>query len=372
MSLKEIYCQDKAIGVLERAFASQRLAHAYIFAGRDGVGKFKTATQWAKVLLCKELVNQDGIIDSCGQCESCRLFEAGSHPDFNHIYKELLQYTKEGKNKTTPVEIPIDVIREFLIAKVSQKPTLSRRKVFIISEAEKLNDASQNAILKTLEEPPDYCFIVLLCTGIEKLLPTTKSRCQVIRFSPVTQDRIIGKLHEMGLSETVAKYFARLSQGSLGQACQWGQLELEGANLYELKKNVIECISSYKFSESLELAKKFLAETKAVAEVWVKLAANTSKTDVNRRAQKTVIQIIISALSDAMRLNLDENAEIINFDQPGQIKKLAEQFDVEKAAEQINAVSQATQWIDSSVNDKLIFERLLLNLNISGKIAVKM
>jgi DNA polymerase-3 subunit delta' len=215
MSLKEIFCQDKAITILQRALATGKVPHAYIFAGQEGIGKFKTAREWARVLLCENPVVENDFTDSCGLCRSCQLFEAGSHPDFNHVYKELVEFTRDNKGRKTPVDLPIDVIREFLIEKVSVRPTLSKRKVFVVSEAERLNDASQNSLLKVLEEPPEYCCIVLLCTRMERLLPTTKSRCQMIRFAPIAEDRIIKKLTEMGIEQRLGRYFARLAQGSL-------------------------------------------------------------------------------------------------------------------------------------------------------------
>jgi len=146
MSLKEIFCQDKAISILRRALAADKVPHAYVFAGPEGVGKFKTACEWAKLLLCKNPIIENNFADSCSSCQSCRLFEAGSHPDFNAVYKELLEFTKDNKDRKTPVDLPKAVIREFLIDKVQQKPTLSARKVFVVSEAEKLNAASQNSL----------------------------------------------------------------------------------------------------------------------------------------------------------------------------------------------------------------------------------
>ena len=213
MSFKEIFCQDRAIDILQRAFASGKSAHAYIFAGPEGVGKFKTAREWAKLLLCKKPVIEDDFAEACGSCQSCRLFEAGSNPDFNHVYKELREFTTDGKGKPPPVDLPIDVIREFLIAKVSTRPTLSQRKVFVVSEAERLNAASQNALLKVLEEPPGYCCIILLCTRLEKLLPTTKSRSQILRFGPIDECRIIEKLKAMGLEkeQVIGHSFIRVS-----------------------------------------------------------------------------------------------------------------------------------------------------------------
>ena len=169
MSIKDIYCQNKAISALQRALAADRVAHAYIFAGADGVGKFKTALEWAKLLLCENRVKDKAFFDSCGLCDSCKAYESESHPDFQYIYKELVNFTKSNTGEKRPIDLPIKVIREFIIEKVNSRPTLSRGKVYVISEAEKLNRASQNALLKVLEEPPEYCFIILLCTKLENL-----------------------------------------------------------------------------------------------------------------------------------------------------------------------------------------------------------
>ncbi len=370
MSFKDIFCQDRAIEILQRAFASGRWAHAYIFAGLEGVGKFKTAGEWAKLLLCKSPDIENGFTDSCGSCESCRLFEAGSHPDFNHVYKELIEFTKDGKNKKTPVDLPIDVIREFLIAKVSTRPTVSQRKVFVVSEGERLNTASQNSLLKVLEEPPEYCSLVLLCTRLEKLLPTTKSRCQTIRFGTIDESRITGRLEGMGLQNEPARYFARLAQGSLGTACQWAKLELADANLYETKKELINNLAGYEYSDSLDLADEILGKGRKIASVWTDLEENTSKTDINRRATKTLLQIIISALNDVMKLGVTATENTVNFDQSRQIEKLAVRIDAERAAEEILNCYKMLHWIDSNVNEKLIFEQLLLNLADSDKIRV--
>jgi len=370
MSFKEIFCQDKAIDILQRAFASGKWAHAYIFAGPEGVGKFKTACEWAKLLLCQDPVIENDFADNCGSCKSCQVFEAGSHPDFNHIYKELREFTKDGKGKPPPVDLPIDVIREFLVEKVSTRPTLSQRKVFVISEAERLNDSSQNCLLKVLEEPPAYCSIILLCTGLDKLLPTTKSRSQIVRFGPIAEEQIIEKLQQMDIEEKQARYFARLAQGSFGTAQNWAKLELAEANLYETKKELVNSLANYEIADALSLAQKLLEKSKEIAGVWTELDNTVSKKDINRRAAKTLVRIIISALYDAMNLNITPTKEAINFDQEPQIKKLAGRFDVELSAEKISDCYKVMRWIESSVNEKLIFEKLLLNLAESDKIRV--
>ena len=374
--LKEIFCQDKAISILQRAFAADKVPHAYIFAGLDGVGKSKTAREWAKVLLCKSPAIENNFADSCGRCQSCLLFEAGSHPDFNLVYKELLEFTREGKGKDPPIDFPIDVIREFVVEKVSVKPVLSQRKVFIITEAEKMDIESQNALLKTLEEPPDSCSIILICTSPEKLLPTTRSRCQTIRFSPVSEDRIIKKLEQMGMSENQAKYFARFSQGSIGFACHLAQIELAEPDpadakkgplpkLYETKKEIIDSIVSLKYADSLELASQFLEKSREIAKFWGQLDDATSTKDINRRSHKVILQIIISALTDAMKFGIVKPQDIINFDQQDKIGNLAARLAPEQAAEKIADAYKLMQWVDASVNDRLIFEQLLLNLAVS-------
>ncbi len=362
MSLRHVFCQDKAVGTLRRAFLAGKVPHAYIFAGMEGVGKFKTAHEWAKLLLCKEPSRENEHPDNCGLCESCRLFEAGSHPEFHHVYKELVEFVREPKGRKTPVDLPFDVVREFLVEKVATKPTFSQRKVFVVSEAEKLNAHSQNALLKVLEEPPGYCCIILLCTRTEKLLPTTKSRCQIVRFGPIGEDRIIEKLCEMGLVQRQAQYFARLSQGSLGTACQWAALELAGANLYRIKTDLLCSLARCELADALELAQQLLEDIKKLAAVWGELEPGTSKSDINRRAQKTLIQIIISALHDAMKLNISPAETRCNFDQKEQIDTLAGRLDAEQAAEKIAACYRTLRWIDSAVNEKLVFEQLLLNL----------
>jgi DNA polymerase-3 subunit delta' len=282
----------------------------------------------------------------------------------------LVEFTRDNKGKKTPVDLPIDVIREFLIEKVSTRPTLSKRKVFVVSEAERLNASSQNALLKSLEEPPEYCCIILLCTRMERLLPTTKSRCQVIRFGPIAEDRVIEKLTEMGTEQERARYFARLAQGSLGRAYQWAQLELSDANLYQNKKHLISSVAKNEYAEALDLAQWLLEESKKISTIWADLDEATSRTDVNRRAQRTLVQIIISALHDTMKLNVTPARGLINFDQEVQIQKLAGRFNAEQAAEKIADCYETLRWVESGVNEKLIFEQLLLNLAASVRMKV--
>ena len=147
-------------------------------------------------------------------------------------------------------------------------------------------------------------------------------------------------------------------------------MESVDAGLYETKKRLVKAISSYKYASSLEMAERLIEESKKIADIWAKLDEATSKTEINRRAQKTFIRIIVACLSDAMKMNLGQNEKIINFDQQEPIKAIAERFDCEHAAGKIVKACESTHWIDANVNEKLIFERLLLNLADSATITV--
>jgi DNA polymerase-3 subunit delta' len=373
MSLKEIFCQDRAIGILQRGLAADRSAHAYIFAGLDGVGKYQTAREWARLLLCKNpRVDKGGawpFADSCGACESCTLLGADAHPDYVRIYKELHEFTEDGKGRKTPVDLSINVVREFLIAQVSSRPALAARKVFVVSEAEKLNVNSQNALLKVLEEPPGYCTIILICTRLEKLLPTIKSRCQVIRFGPISGDRMVSHLAGMGLGPKEAGFFARLAQGSLGLACQWARLELEDVGLFSMKQDVIASLARCQLLDALDVTDKLVEGTRQIVSGWAQLDKATSKSDLTRRAQKTVIQIVISAVHDVMLLHLAADRPLVNSDQARDIAELARRLNSEQAIGAIQEGYEMLRWIEANVAERLIFERLLLRLARSVIIA---
>ncbi len=370
MSLKDVFCQDRAVSLLQRAFGADRVGGAYIFSGLEGVGKFKTASEWGKLLLCGNPAGEEAggeWVDSCGTCESCRAVEANSHPDFNVVYKELVKFVREPKGRKTPVDLPIDVIREFLVEKVSARPALSQRRVFIVSEAEKLNASSQNCLLKVLEEPPGYCCIILLCTRLERLLATTRSRCQIVRFGPIDEDIILNKLLEAGIGRDQGLYFARLSQGSLGLACRWGELESAQAGLYAIKRDVVDSVVALEYAEIPELAASFVDKSKAIATAWAEVEKGTSKKDIGRIAAKSVVGMVISVLYDAMKLDTKAENGTINFDQKKRIEELAGRFAAEELARGVSDCYEILRWIESGVNEKLVFEQLLFNLADSDR-----
>jgi len=370
MSLKDIFCQGRAIGSLQRAMAADKLAHAYIFAGADGVGKFTTARQWSKMLLCDdrgEEKTKDGVFyDSCGKCRSCTVFEGDGHPDFKVIYKELIKFTRDGKGRTTPVDLPINVIREFLIEKAASRPMMNQRTVYVVRQAERLNNTSQNALLKVLEEPASHCFIILLSSKLEKMLPTTRSRCQVIRFGPVDKETITAKLIETGTAGKEAAYWAGFSNGSIGSAMAWAGLEMEEESCYEIKKELIKKLADHRLADSVDLAEWIGGKAKQISQACFNRDKSVSRTEINRWAQKGLIEMMTAAFSDVMKLNIGDSERIVNSDQMARIKALAGKYTAEAAAECVAKGYENMLWVDRSVNEKLVFEELLLNYANSG------
>ncbi|MGD0827225.1 MAG: DNA polymerase III subunit delta' [Desulfobaccales bacterium] len=209
-TFREILGQERVISHLKTAAQKGRLSHAYLFLGPEGVGKASTARALAAALNCQEPL-ADG--DACGACASCRRLAAGVHPDFLAISP-----TKESNQK---LQIKIDQIREFRRL-TAYPPFGDGWRVALIKPAEALtafNDAAANALLKTLEEPPERHLLVLTAQVEADLLPTVVSRCHKLAFVPLPAALVARELEERrGLAPPQARLLAALSGGSLGRA----------------------------------------------------------------------------------------------------------------------------------------------------------
>jgi DNA polymerase-3 subunit delta' len=202
MRFADIRGHERVCAFLRTASAQERLAHALLFAGPDGVGKRQVALALAAFLQCAQCAE-----DACGSCAPCRQIAAGSHPDV------LVVGVPAGKK-----EIPVDRMRE-LKRFVQLQPVLAKAKVVIIDDAHMLTIAAQNALLKTLEEPPGRSFVILVANNLDALLPTVRSRCQAVRFGPLPTDTVVDILSTAhGIEVPLAREVAALAEGSPGRA----------------------------------------------------------------------------------------------------------------------------------------------------------
>ncbi|MDP6060900.1 MAG: AAA family ATPase, partial [Pirellulaceae bacterium] len=185
--MEQILGQQRAVEALQSALQSGRLHHAFVFHGPKGVGKFTTARAFAGVLLCPNATrDRAGLIYACGSCRACALMQDGAHPDDHVVTKELASYSCNEKVRVSKhLTLSIDVLSENLIGPVHLAPRLGYRKVFIVNEAELITQTSQNLLLKILEEPPPGTFIILVTDNQDQLLPTIRSRCQLVSFVPL-------------------------------------------------------------------------------------------------------------------------------------------------------------------------------------------
>lgn len=190
---------NQQIDQLRKALASGKVAHAYLFSGPEGIGKRRIAMGLAQGLNCLEPSKAP-----CGHCVSCKKIAKQIHPD-------CLCLVPEGKT------IRIEVLRE-LKQKAHLHPLEGEAKVFIIEAAEKMTTAGANALLKILEEPPCATYLILISAKPSLILPTIRSRCQRLEFSPLPDETMGAELEKRGFALNEAKCRVWLAQGSLNQA----------------------------------------------------------------------------------------------------------------------------------------------------------
>ena len=191
---------------LQRSFEHGRIAHAYLFEGEKGIGKHEVGIWLAQHLFCTQM--KDNL--PCGKCNNCQRIEKKEHPD-------VLVIEPEGQT------IKVDQIRR-LQTEFSRSGYESRKKVFLIKEAEKMNSSAANSLLKFLEEPPGDFLAVLETDAVGRILPTIQSRCQVLHFQELSKEALIHRLQEEQIPLEKAKLLAFLTN-SLGKAVEISQNE---------------------------------------------------------------------------------------------------------------------------------------------------
>lgn len=236
-TFEEIRGNTPLVEQLRRSAASGRSSHAYLFLGGAGAGKRLIANTFAKALQC------EGEKRPCDSCKSCHAFNHGNHPDV--IYFQPL---KNGKTYT------IEDVREQLLETVDLKPFQYEKKIYIIEKADTLNIQSQNALLKTLEEPPAHAVFLLLAERAEAFLPTILSRVVVMKIRPLSAETIADYLMRAGHLAEESHILSAYAQGRIGQA-----LELvEDEGFREMRQDILgklEALPSMSEGDAYLLAK---------------------------------------------------------------------------------------------------------------------
>jgi len=257
MSFHNILGNRRAKKILSKALQRNRVPHSLLFVGPEGVGKMETALVVAKALNCLQKTD-----DACEECNSCEAINKKNFPDVMEIPlpKKNSQIDQKKKDKQ------IDQIRD-LKSTAYLKPMVGKKRVFIILDAEKRSEPASNAILKILEEPPSFSHIFLLTDNPYLILPTIKSRCQVLSFGPVFKEDIEKVLLEKGYAAEQARVISLVVRGNLKYALSldWEELQEKRQKAWQVfialirKENASNFLKE--FSSSRNLGREEIEQT---------------------------------------------------------------------------------------------------------------
>jgi DNA polymerase-3 subunit delta' len=320
MRFAEIYGHEKPIAILKSAMAKDRIAHAYLFYGMDGIGKKTTASVFARALNCRE------VEPPCDACASCRKAEHKNHPN-------IITIQAEGQF------IKIGAVKE-IQARMTFRPAEGRR-IFILQEADRMNAAAANALLKTLEEP-SAGNILLLTTARPHVLPMTiLSRCQHLRFSPLPPTEVARFLREKeGLETAAAEILAASSGGSIGRA-----VEMNKEGFLALRNAILE----------------LLAEDNP--EDLLKRLAFAGRFGTEREEIIERLRILRNGYRDGLVLRETGAKERLMFrDRAGVIETVAGRLSGRDLLRNIAAVDAAMSAVAQNANKSLTLEAMLIKL----------
>jgi len=314
IGLGHVVGQPRAVEILQHSMQSQRVHHAWIFHGPQGVGKFTTAVAWAATILDPSSApDLGGRICPDPESHVQALLKAGTHPDLHVVKKELARYHDEKKIRDAKLStIPKAIVDEHLIVPATLAPTMKSDsiagKVFIVDEAELLdrsptNAPVQNAILKTLEEPPPGTVIILVTSSEDRLLPTIRSRCQRVAFVPLDDDamRAWVNTQNLELDPNEHHWLMQYAAGSPGRFL--GAIE---GGLYQWHTRIEPmCVQADRGIHSIELGTTMGELVDAWASGWVKqgekLGENRSKEAANRKGADQMFALIAQRARKGLR-----------------------------------------------------------------------
>jgi DNA polymerase-3 subunit delta' len=322
-SFADIYGHDKIKEHLQSAISLGKVSHAYIFNGGLGSGKKMAASLFAKTLQCEENKSQP-----CNKCHSCIQSDSGNQPDIIWVHHEK------------PGSIGVDDIRQQVIGDMQIKPYSSRYKIYIIDEAEKLTVQAQNALLKTIEEPPAYGIIILLTVNADIFLQTILSRCVRLDFRPV-EDSVVEKYlkDHYNVTDYECRFATAFAQGRIGRAVTIVTSK-EFAQLKEEVMHVIRYAKEMTVSEIMSEVKN-IANYKLTIEDYLDLLAMWYR-DV----------LVFKSTKNANALIFKEEITLI--------RTQAESCSYEGLEDILNSIDKVKIRLKANVNFDLVIELLIM------------
>ena len=323
-NFKDIIGQESIKKHLQTAIKTGNLSHAYIINGEYGSGRQTIASALAKTIQCQSKTDDT---DACGVCTSCKQAESHNHPDIKYITHD----------KTS---ISVNDIREQLNNDISIKPYSSEYKIYIIPDANKMTEQAQNALLKTIEEPPVYAIIILLTENCDSLLPTIRSRCVTLTMNPVEKDKICTYLeNKFQLEPEQAQIAANYCQGNIGKAIRFAS----SCDFIEMKNQVLKLLKnldSMDIASIIDTIKEF----------------STHKNDIN-----DYLDLMLLWYRDVLMFKVTKDANLLLYsDEYSAISEQATKRDYENIENIIAAIDKAKVRLKANVNFDVTIELMIL------------
>jgi len=327
VSFKNIIGQEKAVDILLKSLKENKIFPSYIFMGADGVGKKSTAVEFAKAINCLNLSND---FEVCEKCSSCNKINKLCSPDLKII---------------EPIKglIRIEQIRE-LRREINLKPFENRKKIYIIDHAEAMTLEASNCLLKTIEEPPDYAIIILICINLDSILPTIVSRCQLIKFRLISYLKIMETVlsNKVNIEKDKVKLISKLAQGSIGKALKLIS-DKEYFNRREKILNYLTLVLPGKYNGNL--------------------FTNMEKILTEMNKTEETLDIILFWYHDILLVKeLRIQEYIINIDKLKIIKEKSKVYSREMLIDILDYIEQIQEFMKKNINKHLILERLYLKM----------
>jgi len=324
MSFNNIPGQNKTKKILQETISKNRISHAYLFNGNNGLGKLEIAEEFAQAIFCKNNVD-----DGCGECISCKKLQHNNHPDFFKI---------EVKEEHS--SILIEQIRE-MQKEISYKPYESDYKIYIINQAEKMTEEAQNSLLKTLEEPPEYAVIILTNEQKKELIPTIISRCQEVKLYNQPVDVIKDYLKkEKDFTEKKAALYAVLARGKYKKAVKLALKE----DYVNDREKVVNFIAN--------IDKKDNYEIYDFSNYLIKLSDKDF----------TLFELMLSLFRDILVVKRNGNEDIINFDYKDLIVNSTNKFEINEIYRLIKIINKYKNYYLNNIKKDLLFPSLLFKI----------
>ena len=316
----EALCQERIINYLKKIKAAGSISHAYIIQDEFSENAKTIAYAFAMSLHC-----QKGGVEACYNCHACKQILKNNHPDLIYV---------EAQNQKS---ISVGDIREKVNDTVEIKPYSSLYKVYIIDKADSMTVQAQNALLKTMEEPPEYAVIILIAQSLDRFLPTIKSRCIKLHISLISNQVILEKLRSLGIDSELSKSLASFSRGNLAKALTFSREE--NINIYKENINILTNISS---SNSIELYD--------YAEL------------INARENKMdFMDFCLMWYRDILLLSVNKNAENIIFKSEYRtLRKLTSVYSFSDLENITDSINHAIEELSSNVNSKYVIKLMLM------------